>query len=146
MAVARDLTRAMLGFGTMLRAAGLPVTTGALMDAVRALEMVDLMDRGQVYLALRTVLVSRMEEQPGFDRCFEAFWKFQADDGQGLEGLVAAVPPRGSGGGLGGAGAASPPGGSEEGPRRGGMEGAQQKQTQIALEDGDGGEAQEGEP
>jgi len=40
MAVARDLTRAMLGFGTMLRAAGLPVTTGALMDAVRALEMV----------------------------------------------------------------------------------------------------------
>src|SRR5207244_2266077 len=99
MAVARDLTRAMLGFGAMLRASGLPVTTGALMDAVRALEMVDLMDRAEVYLALRTVLVSRMEEQPAFDRCFEAFWKFQAADGQGLDGLVAAVQPGGSGAG-----------------------------------------------
>src|SRR6267143_6647549 len=88
------------------------------------------MDRAQVYLALRTVLVSRMEEQPGFDRCFEAFWKFQADDGQGLDGLVAAVQPRGS----------------EEEPPTGGMEGAQQKQAQIALEDWDEGEAQEGEP
>ncbi|HWM78532.1 MAG TPA: hypothetical protein VNS56_13210, partial [Methylomirabilota bacterium] len=128
--MARDLTRAMLGFGATLRASGLPVTTGALMDAVRALEMVDLMDRAQVYLALRTVLVSRMEEQPAFDRCFEAFWKFQADDGQGLDGLVAAVQPRGS----------------EEEPPTGGMEGAQQKQAQIALEDWDEGEAEEGEP
>ena len=100
------------------------------MDAVRALEVVDLMDRVQVYLALRTVLVSRMEEQPAFDRCFEAFWKFQADDGQGLDGLVAAVQPRGS----------------EEEPPTGGMEGAQQKQAQVALEDWDEGEAQEGEP
>src|SRR2546425_2062505 len=130
MAVARDLMRAMLGFGAMLRASGLPVTTSALMDAVRALEMVDLLDRAQVYLALRTVLVSRMEEQPSFDRCFEAFWKFQADDGQGLDGLVAAVQPRGS----------------EEEPPTGGIEGAQQKQAQVALEDWDEGEAQEGEP
>src|SRR6266849_6017866 len=126
----RDLTRAMLAFGGVLRASGLPVTTGALMDAVRAHEMVDLLDRAQVYLALRTVLVSRMEEQPSFDRCFEAFWKFQADDGQGLDGLVAAVQPRGS----------------EEEPPTGGLEGAQQKQAQIALEDWDEGEAQEGEP
>src|SRR5437773_2420397 len=130
MAVARDLTRAMLGFGATLRAAGLPVTTGAIMDAVRALEVVDLMDRAQVYLALRTVLVSRMEEQPAFDRCFEAFWKFQADDGQGLDGLVAAVQSRGS----------------EEEPPTGGMEGAQQKQAPVALEDWDEGEAREGEP
>src|SRR5437870_3732855 len=93
MAVPRDLMRAMLGFGAMLRASGLPVTTSALMDAVRALEMVDLLDRAQVYLALRTVLVSRMEEQPTGD-----------------------------------------------------LEGAQQKQAQIALEDWDEGEAQEGEP
>src|SRR3989442_3359663 len=130
MAMARDLARAMLGFGAMLRASGLPVTTGALMDAVRALEMVYLMDGAEVYQALRSVLVSRMEEQPACDRCFEAFWKFQAADGQGLDGLVAAVQP----------------GGSEEEPPTGGMEGAQQKQAQIALEDWDEGEAQEGEP
>src|SRR6266851_1473094 len=91
MAAPRDLTRAMLAFGGMLRASGLPVTTSAVMDAVRALEAVDLMDRAEVYLTLRTVLMSRIEEQPAFDRCFEAFWKFHADEGQGLDGLVAAV-------------------------------------------------------
>ena len=89
----RDLMRAMLAFGGVLRASGLPVTTPELMDAVRALEVVDLMDRDEVYRALRTVLVSRMEEQPAFDRCFEAFWRFQAEEGQGLEGLVSMVQP-----------------------------------------------------
>src|SRR6266568_1579292 len=116
MAVARDLTRAMLGFGATLRASGLPVTTGAIMDAVRALEVVDLMDRAQVYLALRTVLVSRMEEQPAFDRCFEAFWKFQADDGQGPDGLVAAVRPPSS----------------QQDPPTGGTKGAGQTQAGAA--------------
>ncbi len=89
MAVARDLTTATLRFGEMLRGAGLPVTVSQLMDGVRALEMVDLMDRGEVYLALRTVLMARVEEAPAFDRCFEAFWRFHSEEGQGLEGLVA---------------------------------------------------------
>ena len=130
MAVARDLTRAMLGFGATLRASGLPVTTGALMDAVRALEMVDLMDRAQVYLALRTVLVSRMEEQPAFDRCFEAFWRFQAEEGQGLEGLVSMVQPTLPENEHGG----NPP------------EAGQDKQAQIALDDWEEGEEADDEP
>jgi hypothetical protein len=77
----------------MLRAAGLPVTVSELMDAVRALNAIDLMDRDEMYLALRAVLVVRVEEVPAFDRCFEAFWKFHADEGQGLEGLTAPTPP-----------------------------------------------------
>ncbi|HTY78979.1 MAG TPA: VWA domain-containing protein [Candidatus Bathyarchaeia archaeon] len=96
MAAPRDLLRATLTFGGMLRASGLPVTTPEVMDAVRALEAVELMDREQVYLALRTVLVTRREERPAFDRCFDAFWKFHADEGQGLDGLIAspqAMPP-----------------------------------------------------
>lgn len=91
MAVPRDLTRAMVAFGAMLRASGLPVTTAALTDAVRALEAVDLTDRGDLYLALRAVLVSRMEEQPAFDRCFEAFWKFRLEDVDGLDASSGAV-------------------------------------------------------
>ena len=90
MRASRDLTRAMLAFGASLRKAGLGVTTGALMDGVRALEAVDLMDRGEVYLALRALLVSRIEEQPAFDRCFDAFWRFRPDNGQGLEERVEA--------------------------------------------------------
>lgn len=44
-------------------------------DAVRALEHLDLADRDEVYRGLRSVLLSRIEEQPVFDRCFEAFWQ-----------------------------------------------------------------------
>lgn len=75
MSIPRDLTRAMLIFGATLRLHGLPVTTSALMDSVRALDIVNVMDRHEVYLALRSLLVSRIEEQPTFDRCFEEFWK-----------------------------------------------------------------------
>jgi len=130
MGAPRDLTRAMLAFGAMLRASGLPVTTSAVMDAVRALEAVDLMDRAEVYLALRTVLMSRMEEQPAFDRCFEAFWRFHAEEGQGLDGLVAAVQPFRQ----------------EAEPDSGAVETAREKQAQVALDDWDEGEAADDEP
>jgi uncharacterized protein len=126
----RDLTRAMLAFGGVLRASGLPVTTPELMDAVRALEVVDLMDRDEVYRALRTVLVSRMEEQPAFDRCFEAFWRFQAEEGQGLDGLVSMAQPTLPENEHGG----NPP------------DAGQEKQAQIALDDWDEGEEADDEP
>ena len=108
MAGPRDLTTAVLRFGHMLRAAGLPLTIGEMMDGVRALEAVDLLDRRDVYLALRTTLVARHEEFPAFDRCFEAFWRFHAEEGQGLDGLMtpaeAAIPEEHAGntGGLNG--------------------------------------------
>lgn len=93
MAGPRDLTTAVLRFGQMLRAAGLPLTIGELMDGVRALEHVELLDRQDVYLALRTTLVARREEFPAFDRCFDAFWRFQAEEGQGLDGLLTPTEP-----------------------------------------------------
>jgi hypothetical protein len=93
MAAPRDLTTAVLRFGQMLRAAGLPLTITELMDGVRALEAVDLLDRQDVYLALRTTLVARHEEFPAFDRCFDAFWRFQAEEGQGLDGLTTPAEP-----------------------------------------------------
>jgi uncharacterized protein with von Willebrand factor type A (vWA) domain len=126
----RDLMRAMLAFGGVLRASGLPVTTPELMDAVRALEIVDLMDRDEVYRALRTVLVSRMEEQPVFDRCFEAFWRFQAEEGQGLDGLVSMAQPTLPDNERGG----NPP------------DAGQEKQAQIALDDWEEGEEADDEP
>jgi uncharacterized protein len=129
MAAPRDLTRAMLTFGGVLRASGLPVTTPEVMDAIRALEVIDVADRDEVYLALRSVLVSRVEELPAFDRCFESFWRFQADQGQGLDGLVANVPPTLAG--------------DEHG---GDSPSAAEKQAQIALDDWEGGEVTDDEP
>ena len=129
MAGPRDLTTAVLRFGHMLRAAGLPLTVGELMDGVRALEVVDLLDRQDVYLALRTTLVARREEFPAFDRCFDVFWRFQADEGQGLDGLMsptdAAIP--------------------EEHAGNTGAEGAQKK-VSVALEGWEEQGDDDGEP
>src|SRR5215831_542290 len=121
---------ATLRFGQMLRAAGLPLTVPELMDAVRALSVVDLMDRDEVYLALRAVLVARIEEVPAFDRCFEAFWRFHADDGQGLEGLMGAVPT----------------GKAEEEALPGSASAAQDKQAGVALEAWEEAGADDSEP
>jgi uncharacterized protein with von Willebrand factor type A (vWA) domain len=130
MAGPRDLTTAVLRFGHMLRAAGLPLTIGEMMDGVRALEAVDLLDRRDVYLALRTTLVARHEEFPAFDRCFEAFWRFQAEEGQGLDGLTtpadAAIP--------------------EEHAGDTGAEAAAQKKVSVALEGWEEQAEDEGEP
>ena len=126
----RDLMTAMLRFGQMLRASGLGVTVSEVMDGVRALEVVDLMDRGEVYLALRSVLTSRVEEAPVFDRCFDAFWKFHAEDGQGLEALMSSNQPAKS----------------EEEPLDGGGGAAQQKQASVALEEWEDSGGDESEP
>jgi uncharacterized protein len=130
MAGPRDLTTAVLRFGHMLRAAGLPLTIGEMMDGVRALEAVDLLDRRDVYLALRTTLVARHEEFPAFDRCFKAFWRFQAEEGQGLDGLTtpaeAAIP--------------------EEHAGNSGAEAAAQKKVWVALEGWEEQAEDDGEP
>src|SRR6059036_1924968 len=131
MVAPRDLMTATLRFGQVLRAAGLGVTVSEVMDAVRALEAVDLMDRAELYLALRTVLTARVEEHPAFDRCFEAFWRFHAEEGQGLEGLVAATPT------------AKPE--DEELPASVSAA-AEQKQASVALEAWEESGADEGEP
>jgi uncharacterized protein len=126
----RDLTTAMLRFGQMLRAAGLGVTVSEVMDAVRALAVIDLMDRDEVHRALRTVLATRVEEFPPFDRCFAAFWKFHAEEGQGLEGLVAAAPGM------------KP----EDQEIQGSVGAAQEKQAKVALEGWEEEAADDGEP
>lgn len=81
----RDLLTSTLEFCRLLRRQGMPVTAVEITDAVRALEHLDLADRQEVYLGLRAVLMSRIEEQPAFDRCFEAFWRRHADSPASVE-------------------------------------------------------------
>ena len=92
----RDLATAVARFGALLRQSGLPVTLPQVTDAVRALEHLDLGDRGEFYLGLRAVFVTRPEELPAFDRCFEAFWRPEPTQ-EGLPGLIQ-VPSEDAGG------------------------------------------------
>jgi len=65
----------MLQFGRLLRSYDMLVTPSEIFDGLRALESVDLNDRSEVQLALRTTLTSKLEDLPVFDQLFELFWR-----------------------------------------------------------------------
>jgi uncharacterized protein with von Willebrand factor type A (vWA) domain len=69
------LTANLVVFGRLLRSAGMAVPTSGLVTAVDALMRVGLARRGDVYHALRTVLVVRRDDLPLFDAAFAAFWQ-----------------------------------------------------------------------
>jgi uncharacterized protein with von Willebrand factor type A (vWA) domain len=84
----RALGAAVSRFAALLRADALPVTVIQVLDAVRALDHLDITDRSELYLGLRAVFVSRPEEQPTFDRLFDAFWRAGVQEDPGIPGLV----------------------------------------------------------
>jgi uncharacterized protein with von Willebrand factor type A (vWA) domain len=110
-----DLRAAMVRFGALLRRHGLPVTLSQVTDGVRALERLDLADRGEIAMGLRSVFVSRPEDIPTFDRCFEQFWRRDLEAERGIPGLVAMPPP-------------------DEGAAEGTVKGREQKRETLALE------------
>jgi len=65
----------MLGFCRALRLAGLGVTPGRVVDALRSLEHVPLDRRDDFRLALRVNLASSREEERMFDRSFDLYWR-----------------------------------------------------------------------
>lgn len=69
-----DLTAHVVAFCRRLRARGLAVGPKEAVDALRALSSVDVSDRRECYLALRTVLTSRKDDLAIFDLVFEDFW------------------------------------------------------------------------
>jgi len=96
--VPRDLAAAVARFATLLRRSGLPVTLVEVTDAVRALDHLDLGDRHELYLGLRAIFVTRPEEVPPFDRCFDAFWRIapEGDDSSGFIPAPAIEDPMGT--------------------------------------------------
>jgi uncharacterized protein with von Willebrand factor type A (vWA) domain len=70
----RRLLRSLVAFGRVLREAGAEVGPGRIQDALRALDVVDLADREEVYWALRCTLVSHEKDLDTFDAAFAAFW------------------------------------------------------------------------
>ncbi|HVA24810.1 MAG TPA: VWA domain-containing protein [Chloroflexota bacterium] len=63
-----------IDFGMKLRARGMLVTPSEAIDSLRALGHVDISDRDEFYLSLRTVMAARVEDFPIFDEVFRSFW------------------------------------------------------------------------
>jgi uncharacterized protein with von Willebrand factor type A (vWA) domain len=65
----------LMHFARTLRAAGLPVGPGKVLDAVAAVEAVGISDRRDFYWTLHAVLVNRADQRVLFDQAFHVFWR-----------------------------------------------------------------------
>ena len=71
-------------FGRVLRASGLDVHHGRLLDAVRAVSWIDIGNRADVAAALRSLLVHRRDDIESFDRAFDLFFRAHRAPQSGL--------------------------------------------------------------
>lgn len=62
-------------FGRILRAAGLPVGPGKILDAVSAVREVGVTSRKDFYWALHAVFVNRRDQHELFDQAFHIYWR-----------------------------------------------------------------------
>lgn len=69
------LSSLLVAFAQLLRSEGIDVPSGSLLDAGRALSVVDMVRREDVRLALRAVFVSRQPLLERFDELFDQFWR-----------------------------------------------------------------------
>lgn len=76
-------------FGRALRAAGLPIGVGAVLDAVEALSLGGLAHSRDVYWTLHAVFVTRQDQHEVFDQAFRLFWRRRGR----MEKLIALLSP-----------------------------------------------------
>jgi uncharacterized protein with von Willebrand factor type A (vWA) domain len=68
-----------VGFARALRAAGLPVGPGAVIDALNALQVIEIGHRGDVYTTLEAIFVKRHEHALIFEQAFDLFFRAAED-------------------------------------------------------------------
>ncbi len=76
-------------FARVLRAAGLPIGPGRVLDAIRAVETAGIDRRDDFYWTLHAVFVNRRDQREIFDQAFHVFWR----NPQILERMMSMVLP-----------------------------------------------------
>jgi uncharacterized protein with von Willebrand factor type A (vWA) domain len=94
-----DLTVHVVAFCRRLRRAGIPIGPREAADALRALSQVDVGDRRECYLALRTVLATRHDDLAVFDQIFAEFWNPPLPPGAVQPRVPEPLPAAGDGAG-----------------------------------------------
>jgi len=69
------ITENIMHFGRVLRAAGLPVGPGKIIDAMHAVETAGISSRDDFYWTLHSVFVNRRDQREIFDQAFHVFWR-----------------------------------------------------------------------
>src|SRR5579884_4355042 len=83
------LAENILYFARALRAAGIPVGPGAVLDALAAVKAAGVGNRADFYAALHAVFVKKHEHSLLFDQAFRIFWKRRGF----IEKLIAMMSP-----------------------------------------------------
>ncbi|MEM7345793.1 MAG: VWA domain-containing protein [Chloroflexota bacterium] len=83
----------LLYFTDALRRAGASISLEQTLEVTRALEMVDIREKTQVYHSLRCLLINRKEDLPLFDQMFALFWRAPNPTQRG-RGQKAPIAPR----------------------------------------------------
>ena len=68
-----------VGFARALRAAGIPVGPGAVIDALNALQVIEIGNRADVYTTLEAIFVKRHEHALIFAQAFDLFFRAAED-------------------------------------------------------------------
>src|SRR5277367_2802642 len=68
-----------IGFARALRAAGIPVGPGAVIDAMNALQVIDIGKRPDVFTTLESIFVKRHEHALIFAQAFDLFFRAAED-------------------------------------------------------------------
>ena len=76
-----------IGFARALRAAGLPVGPGAVIDAMGALQLIEIGNRADVFTTLESIFVKRHEHALIFAQAFDLFFRAAEDWKQMLDSV-----------------------------------------------------------
>src|SRR5580658_9047951 len=76
-----------IGFARALRAAGIPVGPGAVIDALKALRLIEIGNRADVFATLQAIFVKRHEHALVFAQAFDLFFRAAEDWKQMLDSV-----------------------------------------------------------
>lgn len=77
-----------VGFARALRAAGLPIGPGAVIDALKAMRLIDIGNRADLFTTLEAIFVNRHEHALVFAQAFDLFFR----RAEGTEHMLDSVP------------------------------------------------------
>jgi uncharacterized protein with von Willebrand factor type A (vWA) domain len=90
-----NLLHNLILFGRLLRALGLDINPGRMIDLVQALDFVEIGRKADFFYTARSLLVHDQDDLPLFDQAFDLFWRRPRGEGVNFGELLELRPPGG---------------------------------------------------
>jgi uncharacterized protein with von Willebrand factor type A (vWA) domain len=90
-----NLLHNLILFGRLLRALGLDINPGRMIDLVQALDFVEIGRKADFFYTARSLLVHDQDDLPLFDQAFDLFWRRPRGEGVNFGEFLELRPPGG---------------------------------------------------